>query len=49
MPTSVGFATSARAKCAFIVLQKISRSVEPGGHPAERQTPLNLSESTLMG
>jgi len=25
LPTSVGFATSAHAKCAFIVLQKISR------------------------
>jgi len=32
-PTSVGFATSARAKCAFIVLQKIN---EPGGHPRRR-------------
>ena len=25
LPTSVGFATSAHAKCAFLVLQKISR------------------------
>jgi hypothetical protein len=25
IPTSVGFATSAHAKCAFLVLQKISR------------------------
>ena len=25
LPTSVGFATSAHAKCAFVVLQKISR------------------------
>jgi hypothetical protein len=34
-PTSVGFATSAHAKCAFVVLQKIRGTypVEPGGHP----------------
>ena len=50
-PTSVGFATSARAKCAFIVLQKIQRDfplVEyQVGTPEDGATAVNLSESTL--
>jgi len=39
LPTSVGFATSAHAKCAFIVLLKIQRDDplwKPGGHPRRR-------------
>ena len=52
LPTSVGFATSAHAKCAFLVLQKVFAgltAVEPGGHPADGRVAVNLSESTLMG
>ena len=52
LPTSVGFATSAHAKCAFLVLQKVFAgltAVEPGGHPADGHVAVNLSESTLMG
>jgi hypothetical protein len=50
-PTSVGFATSARAKCAFIVLQKIQRDFplieNQVGTPEDGATAVNLSESTL--
>ena len=52
LPTSVGFATSAHAKCAFLVLQKVFAgltAVEPGGHPADGHIAVNLCESTLMG
>ena len=38
LPTSVGFATSAHAKCAFIVAPKDFAgltAVAPGGHPAD--------------
>jgi len=52
LPTSVGFATSAHAKCAFLVLPKVFAgltAVEPGGHPADGHVAVNLCESTLMG
>src|SRR5204863_5703908 len=52
LPTSVGFATSARAKCAFVVLREFAglTAAEPGRHLGKRQaTAVNVSESTLVG
>src|SRR5215217_1409980 len=51
LPTSVGFATSAHAKCAFLVLQDFAglTAVEPGGHPADGRIAVTMCESTLMG
>jgi hypothetical protein len=51
-PTSVGFATSARAKCAFIVAPKylagLTAGFNPGRHPVNGRLCRYLSESTLM-
>ena len=52
LPTSVGFATSAHAKCAFLVLQSFAGLTAVENQVGTRQTavsPSNLCESTLMG
>jgi len=52
LPTSVGFATSAHAKCAFLVRQSFAGLTAVENQVGTRQTavsPSNLCESTLMG